>query len=91
MTMIVVKGRDEQGQRISSMDFEKMVRKAAAGAGIVGLKMLCHRLLALLVERLLRDQRLRFAMAKVAGRGADQLGNLMAVLEFGAVDFEHGA
>ncbi len=27
--MIVVKGRDEQGQRITSMDFEKMVRKAA--------------------------------------------------------------
>jgi NADPH-dependent glutamate synthase beta subunit-like oxidoreductase/glutamate synthase domain-containing protein 3/NAD-dependent dihydropyrimidine dehydrogenase PreA subunit len=27
--MTVVKGRDEQGQRITSMDFEKMVRKAA--------------------------------------------------------------
>jgi len=30
VTMIVVKGRDEQGRRINSMDFEKMVRKAAA-------------------------------------------------------------
>ncbi len=36
--MIVVKGRDEQGRRINSMDFEKMVRKAASESSHVTLE-----------------------------------------------------
>lgn len=36
--MIVVKGRDEQGQRITSMEFEKMVRKAAQESSHVTLE-----------------------------------------------------
>ena len=36
--MTVVKGRDEQGRRISSMDFEKMVRQAAAASSHVFLE-----------------------------------------------------
>src|SRR5260370_4710816 len=44
-----------------------------------------------LVERLLGQQRMGFAMAQVAGRRADQLGNFVAVLEFSAVDLDHGA
>jgi len=36
--MIVVKGRDEKGQRISSMDFEKMVREAAATSPFLSLE-----------------------------------------------------
>src|SRR5438067_11971099 len=34
---------------------------------------------------------MRLAMTQVSGRRADQLGNLMAVLEFGTVDLDHRA
>jgi NADPH-dependent glutamate synthase beta subunit-like oxidoreductase/glutamate synthase domain-containing protein 3/NAD-dependent dihydropyrimidine dehydrogenase PreA subunit len=38
VTTKLVKGYDENGQRISSMDFEKMVRKAAAEASLIQLE-----------------------------------------------------
>ena len=44
-----------------------------------------------LVERLLSEQRMRLAMAEIAGRRADQFGNLVRVLKFGAVDLDAGA
>jgi len=36
------------------------------------------------------EQRIRLAMSQVSGRRADQFGDLMAVLELGAVDLDHG-
>ncbi len=36
--MLVVKGRDEQGRRITSMDFEKMVRQAASASSHITLE-----------------------------------------------------
>ncbi len=42
------------------------------------------------VDRLLTQQRMRFAMPEIARRRTDELGDLMAVLEFGAVDLDHG-
>ena len=45
----------------------------------------------ILRERLLRDQRMRFAVPQISRRRADQLGDFVRVLEFGAVDFDHRA
>ena len=44
-----------------------------------------------LLESFLRDQRMRLAVAEVAGRRTDQLGNFVRVLELRAVDFDHGS
>src|SRR5437868_4292990 len=44
-----------------------------------------------LVERFLRQQRMGFAVAQITGRRTDQLSDLVAVLEFGAVDLDAGA
>ncbi len=44
-----------------------------------------------LVEHLLAEERVGFAVAEVAGRRADELGDFVAVLEFGAIDFNDGA
>ena len=44
-----------------------------------------------LAEHLLAEQRVRLAVAEVAGRRADQLGDLVAVLELGAVDLNDSA
>ena len=41
-----------------------------------------------LFQRLLGDQRLGLPVAQVSGRRADQLGDLVAVLELGAVDLQ---
>ena len=43
-----------------------------------------------LVERFLREQRMGLAMAQVSRRRADQLGDLVRVLELGAVDLDAG-
>ncbi len=42
----------------------------------------------ILVQHFLAQQRMRFAMPQVSGRRADQLGNLMTVLEFRAIDLD---
>src|ERR1700744_791083 len=44
-----------------------------------------------LIQRFLAQDRVRLAMAEISGRRADQLGDFMAVLEFGAVYFYDGA
>ena len=44
-----------------------------------------------LVQRLLREQGVRFTMSQIAGRRADQLGDFVAVLELGAIDFDYRA
>ena len=44
-----------------------------------------------LVQRFLRQQRMGLAMAQVSRRRADQLGDFVRVLEFGAVDLDAGA
>jgi len=44
----------------------------------------------LLIQSLLGQQRLGFAMPQVTGRGSDQLGDFVAVLEFGAVNLDDG-
>src|ERR1700734_3349257 len=44
-----------------------------------------------LVERFLRQQRMRLAMPQVSRRRADQLRNLMGMLELGAIDLDAGA
>src|SRR5213075_1757474 len=43
-----------------------------------------------LIEHFLAQQRMRFAMAQISGRAADKFGNLVAVLEFCAVNFDDG-
>ena len=43
-----------------------------------------------LVQRLLREQRVRLAVAQVARRRADQLGNFMLVLKLGAINLDAG-
>jgi hypothetical protein len=45
----------------------------------------------ILRERLLRDQRMRLAVPEISRRRADQLGNLVRVLELGAINLEHRA
>ncbi len=42
-------------------------------------------------QRFLGDQGMRFAVAKIARRRADQLGDFVGVLEFRAIDFDDGA
>ena len=42
-----------------------------------------------LVEPFLAELRMRLAMAQVSGRRADQFGDLVTVLELGAVDLHH--
>ena len=42
-----------------------------------------------LIQRLLTQQRLGFAMPQVAGRRADQLSDFVTMLEFRAVDLDH--
>ena len=42
-----------------------------------------------LVEHFLAQQRMGLAMAQVSGRRANQLGDFVAVLELGAIDFDH--
>ena len=44
-----------------------------------------------LIERFLRQQRMGLAVAEVSRRRADQLGDLVRVLELGAVDLDAGA
>ena len=44
-----------------------------------------------LVERFLRQQRMRLTVAEVSRRRADELGNLVRVLELGAIDLDAGA
>src|SRR5947209_14059836 len=44
-----------------------------------------------LVQHFLAEQRVRLAMPQVARRRADELRNLMAVLELRAIDLNHGA
>ena len=44
-----------------------------------------------LVERFLGEQRMGFAVAQVARRRADQLGDFVGVLKFGAVNLDAGA
>src|SRR5579884_3333557 len=41
-----------------------------------------------LIQRLLCEKRVGFTMSEVARRRADQLGNLVAVLEFGTIDLD---
>jgi hypothetical protein len=43
------------------------------------------------IERLLAEGRMGFAMSEIAGRRSDQLGDLMTVLELGAVDLDYRA
>ena len=45
----------------------------------------------ILVQYFLAQQRMRFAMPQISGRRADQLGDLMAVLELGAIDLDDRA
>ena len=45
----------------------------------------------MLLQDFLRDHGLGFAMAEIARRRADQLGDLVAVLELSAVNLNHGA
>ena len=40
-------------------------------------------------ERFLGDERMRFAMAEIAGRRTDELGDLVRMLEFGAIHLDH--
>ncbi len=44
-----------------------------------------------LVQRLLRKQRMGFAVSEVSGGRADQLGDFVRVLELGAIDLDQGA
>ena len=50
-----------------------------------------HPLGVILVQHFLAQQRMRFAMAEISGRRADQFRDLMAVLELGAIDLDHRA
>ena len=50
-----------------------------------------HLLGVILVQHFLAQQRMRLAMPQVSGRRADQLRDLVAVLELGAVDLDHRA
>ena len=43
-----------------------------------------------LVERFLRQQRMRFAMSQISRRRTNQLGNLVRVLKLGAIDLDAG-
>ena len=45
----------------------------------------------MLVQHVLAERRMGLAVAQVAGRRADQLGDLVAVLELGAIDLHHRA
>src|SRR5260370_73661 len=42
-------------------------------------------------QRFLRNQGMRLAMSQIPWGRANQFGNFMRVLEFGAVNFDHGA
>ncbi len=42
-----------------------------------------------LIQHLLAQQRVRLAVAEIARRRADQLGNFMAVLKFRTINLDH--
>ena len=50
-----------------------------------------HSVGVILVQHFLAQQRVRLAMPQISGRRADQLRDLMAVLELRAIDLDHGA
>ena len=54
-------------------------------------KLSLHLLGVILVQHFLAEQGMRLAMPQISGRRADQLGDLVAVLELGAVDLDHRA
>ena len=50
-----------------------------------------HLVGVILVERFLAEHGVGFAVSQVSGRGTDQLGDLVAVLELGAIDLNDRA
>ena len=50
-----------------------------------------HGIGVILIQHFLRQQRMRLAMSQVSGRRADQLRDLVAVLELGAIDLDDRA
>jgi hypothetical protein len=42
------------------------------------------------IQYFLTQERVRFAMSEISGGRADELGDLVTVLKFGAVYFDHG-
>ena len=48
-----------------------------------------HLVGVVLIQYLLAEKWMRFAMPEISGRRSDQLGDFMAVLELGAVDLDH--
>src|SRR5579875_4028755 len=50
-----------------------------------------HRVGGVLIDKFMAEQRMRFAMAEISRRRADQLGDFVAVLKLGTVDLDHRA